>query len=158
MPRNAGPPTNMMCVADNQDTSSEQLVSFNEFGYSWQQSADPDHNGQVYSLTCSKDFGSMSEEDSYRLEYGNLFMPYPELLSTNRDGNLNVETVHFSCTMLDGELDTGTWYPKEMNFKECIDGFVEHYYNDEDDLKRLVIKRMRSNEPSLLKSKLILFR
>ena len=136
MPRNAGPPTNMMCVADNQDTSSEQLVSFNEFGYSWQQSADPDHNGQVYSLTCSKDFGSMSEEDSNRLEYGNLFMPYPELLSTNRDGKLNVETVHFSCTMLDGELDTGTWYPKEMNFKECIDGFVEAYYNYEDDLKK----------------------
>ena len=62
MPRNAGPPTNMMCVANNQDTSSEQFLSFNEFGYSWQQSADPDHNGQVYSLTCSKDFGSMSEE------------------------------------------------------------------------------------------------
>ena len=135
MPRNAGPPTNMMCVGNNQNTSSEQFVSFDEFGYSWQQSADPDHNGQVYSLTCSKDFGSMSEEDSYRLEYGNLFMPYPDLLSTNCHGKLNVETVHFSCTRLDGELDTGTWYPKEMHFEEYIDGFVEHYYNDEDDLK-----------------------
>lgn len=153
MPRNAGPPTNMMCVGNNQNTSSEQFVSFDEFGYSWQQSADPDHNGQVYSLTCSKDFGSMSEEDSYRLEYGNLFMPYPELLSTNRDGNLNVETVHFSCTRLDGELDTGTWYPKEVNFEEYIDGFVEHYYNDEDDLKEAGYKTDEEQRATLAQVK-----
>ena len=138
MPPNAGPPTNMLCVGNNQDTiSSEKFVSFDECGYSWQQSGDPDHNGQVYSLTCSKDFGSMSEEDSNRLEYGNLFMPYPDLLSTNCHGKLNVECVHLSFRKLNGDLATETWHLKEKTFAECIDDLLFCYdFDDEDELKK----------------------
>ena len=138
MPPNAGPPTNMLCVGNNQDTiSSEKFVSFDECGYSWQQSGDPDHNDQVYFLACSKDFGSMSEEDSYRYEYGNLFMLYPELLSTNRDGKLNVECVHLSFRKLNGDLDTETWHLKEKTFAECIDDLVFCFdFDDEDELKK----------------------
>ena len=137
MPPNAGPPTNMLCVGNNQNTiSPEQFVSFDECGYSWQQSEDPDHNGQVYFLACSKDFGSMSEEDSYRYEYGNLFMLYPELLSTNRDGKLNVECVHLSFRKLNGDLATETWHLKEKTFAECIDDLVFCFdFDDEDELK-----------------------
>lgn len=129
MPANLGPPTNKICLADNQNSDGE-IIPFEELGYSWDMSKDPDHGGRVYFLACSEDLTSMTEIDAYRHECAVPFMLSPDDLSTDRYGNINVDRVRFSFTLLD-ETDNGcTWFPNEMGFNKFIDGLVDGYFDE----------------------------
>jgi len=134
MPANLGPPTNKICLADNQNSDGE-IIPFEELGYSWDMSKDPDHGGRVYFLACSEDLTSMTEIDAFRHECAAPFMLSPDDLSTNRCGKINVERVRFSFTLLDGTDIDETWFLNEMGFNECIDGLVDGYF-DEDELEK----------------------
>eukprot|EP00986_Skeletonema_menzelii_P006211 scaffold2341_cov212-Skeletonema_menzelii.AAC.7 len=131
MPDKLGPPTNSMCLVDNQK-STEELHSFDKFGFFWKQSGDPNHQGRVHLLACDKDLESMSENDSYSHEYSVIFIVCPNDLSTNRGGKLNVDGVKFVFPMLDGEKADFTWFPEENNVDECINVILEHYFDKEE--------------------------
>eukprot|EP00984_Skeletonema_dohrnii_P033055 scaffold28474_cov74-Skeletonema_dohrnii-CCMP3373.AAC.1 len=95
-------------------------------------SKDPDHGGRVYFLACSEDLKSMTEIDAYRHEYAVPFMLSPDDLSTNRCGKINVDSVRFSFTGLDGTDIDEIWFLNEMSFNECIDGVVEIHFGEDE--------------------------
>ncbi|KAK1733585.1 hypothetical protein QTG54_015758 [Skeletonema marinoi] len=139
MPAELGPPTNSMCLRNNEE-GVDECHSFDHFGYSWKPSNDPNHKGRVHLLACDKDFEKMSKDDSELHGRGVMFMAKPDDLQTNhRSGKINVDCVRikFVCPLWelgedeDGVLD-GTWFPAEMEFDNFIKQFVKcHYSKDE---------------------------
>ena len=140
MPAELGPPTNSMCLRNNEE-SVDECHSFDHFGYSWKPSNDPNHKGRVHLLACDKDFEKMSEDDSLLHGWGIMFMAKPKDLQINRRGRINVDCVRikFMCPLWergdDGDgVRNGTWFPAEMESDNFIKQFVKCNYNVKDEL------------------------
>ena len=136
MPSELGQPTNSMCLVDNQK-STEELISFDQLGYFWKSSDDPNHKGRVHFLACNRDLGSVSENDAYRYEYAVIFMASPGDLSIKRHGHGKciVHQVDFSFPLLDKEVVKSTWLPEEQTLDKHINYIVNHFFDDEDEFE-----------------------
>jgi len=125
-------PTRLVGRVNNQ-TSEENLMTFEELNYSWVTAEDPSFDGRVHYLACNADMSAVpdDEEEAVKHQHCSLFVVTPHDIRTNSHGSYIVDYIKFSFVVRDGVEETESWDRSDgVSLSDHLDMLVDDYFED----------------------------